>query len=230
MPDFDEKQTFKNRRWAALRAFNPLLAPVPEVSNRNDAIELYQFAGETIGKDTAIRYLEFGVYQGRTMRQISGIFSNPESRFTGFDSFEGLPEPWGHFAPGKFSTEGALPPNRDQRVRFVKGWFQNTLPGFLAENRGAQAKTTLVHFDADLYSSTLFLLSALWFDIPEYYFMYDEFHYDEVVALHDFISAFPVKLEFFAKTPGPMQVFGRLVRTEFSLPERLTPHDHGTIF
>jgi hypothetical protein len=31
------------------------------------------------------------------------------------------------------------------------------------------------HFDADLYSSTLFLLSSLWLHLPEYFFIFDEF-------------------------------------------------------
>jgi hypothetical protein len=52
---------------------------------------------------------------------------------------------------------------------------------------------------------------------PNYYFIFDKFFIDEVVALQDFVSAFPVKLQFFAKTKGPMQVFGRLTRTELVL-------------
>jgi hypothetical protein len=218
MPDIDDAQWVKYRRWRALKAFNPLLAAAQEVPRGTEIIKFYEIAGQTIGTDAPIRYLEFGVFEGRTMRQLSRIFANENAEFFGFDSFEGLPEDWEHHVRGRFSTAGALPPIRDKRVRFIKGWFQNTVPGYLAERRGLPAKTTLIHVDADLYSSTLFLLSAMWFEIPEYYFIFDEFHYDEMVALHDFTAAFPVKLEFFAKTAGPMQVFGRLVRTELSLP------------
>ena len=213
----DSTQVKLYRRYVAFREFEPTLGPAHEIPRDEHVMRLYELAGQRIGRDTPIRYLEFGVATGGTMRLMSAIFSNSESEFIGFDSFEGLPEAWEHHVRGTFSTDGASPRIDDPRIRFVKGWFQNTVPGFLKELRGQPHKTTLVHFDADLYSSTLFLLATLWFDIPEYYFIFDEFHYDEVYSLHDFASAFPVKIEFLGKTIGPMQVFGKLTRTEFSL-------------
>ena len=78
-----------------------------------------------------------------------------------FDSFEGLPEAWGHAAPKTFTTGGAIPAAADPRVSFVKGWFQNTLPDFLAATRLNPDRPVLVHYDADLYTSTLFILTTL---------------------------------------------------------------------
>ena len=55
-----------------------------------------------------------------------------QSRFFGFDSFEGLPEDWGDVPRGMFAVEGRAPHIDDARVQFVQGLFQETLYGFLA--------------------------------------------------------------------------------------------------
>jgi hypothetical protein len=64
-------------------------------------------------------YLEFGVFEGRSMRGWSSHLTASGAHPIGFDSFEGLPEDWrpglgtGHFATGQ-------PPDiADPRVRFV---------------------------------------------------------------------------------------------------------------
>ena len=81
---------------------------------------------------TAIDFLEFGVYTGHSIRFWSEMNRDPQSRFIGFDSFEGLPEDWlGNYTKGTFDVGGAVPQIEDERVSFVKGWYQNTLPGFL---------------------------------------------------------------------------------------------------
>ena len=220
MSGLDETQVRRYRRQSALKSFEIQLQSTTEITNDDHLIKFYERVVRTIGSDTPIRFLEFGVYDGTSLRKIVRNFTNSRSEFIGFDSFEGLPENWHGFARGKFSTEGKVPLSSDKRVRFVKGWFQNTLPPYLAELRAGPSKQPvqhLVHYDADLYSSTLFVLGCLWFDIPEYYFIFDEFALDEVVALQDFTSAFPARIEFFARTERPLQVFGKLTRTEFAL-------------
>ncbi len=47
----------------------------------------------------------------------------------------------------------------DKRAFFYQGLFQQTLPGFL--KRFVNNKLTVIHMDADLYSSTLFTLTSL---------------------------------------------------------------------
>lgn len=167
--------------------------------------------------DEAITYLEFGVKGGRSMARIAERFAHGHARFIGFDSFVGLPEAWWNQEAGTFSTEGKVPNTKDPRVRFVKGWFQNTLPGFLAAFELSRDAPLLVHFDADLYGSTLFALAQLWERTDEYYFMFDEFMHDEAIALYDFSRAFPIELEFYAQTTTSVfkQVFGRMRRVEF---------------
>lgn len=80
-----------------------------------------------------VDYLEFGVFQGDSIRLWSQMNTNPESRFIGFDSFEGLPVAWGNsMKAGSFSTSGVVPEIADPRVSFQRGWFNDTLPQFLA--------------------------------------------------------------------------------------------------
>jgi hypothetical protein len=205
----------ESRRRLALETFGDKLQTAQEMPAGADQIELYQAVGREIGADEPIRYLEFGVFDGTSMRKMTRVFTNPKCEFVGFDSFEGLPEDWHDLTRGQFDRGGELPFSGDERVRFVKGWFQNTVPAFMRGLQFTEKKTTLVHFDADLYSSTLFLLAAMWFDLPDYYFIFDEFFVDEVIALYDFTSAFPVEIDFFAKTVGPMHVAGRLSRSDF---------------
>jgi O-methyltransferase len=174
---------------------------------------------ETIG-DRRITYLEFGVADGISLRSIISRFTHAESRFFGFDSFEGLPEAWVplptvSWKEGAFSRQGDVPAIDDRRVEFVRGWFQNTLPPFLSTGSVGGPWPHLVHYDADLYSSTLFILTTLWHYLPEYYFIMDEFPYDEVVALSDFAQSYPVEIRFIAECGD--KVFGSMRRVPFSL-------------
>lgn len=94
-------------------------------------------------------YLEFGVFEGRSMRWWSSNLTQPGARLVGFDSFEGLPENWrpgldaGHFQTGK-------PPEIDDgRVSFEVGWFDDTLPKFTMPDHDQ----IILNVDSDLYSS-----------------------------------------------------------------------------
>jgi len=123
----------------------------------HDRAEMYRYVQESCINGEAIDYLEFGVYQGESVRQWLSLNQHKDSRFFGFDSFEGLPEDWrpGQ-AKGHFDVEGAIPRIDDPRVSFVKGWFENTIPPFV---RGFSNKNRLlVHIDADLYGSAMLAL------------------------------------------------------------------------
>ena len=219
-PPDDPKRLFNLLRGRALKAvYQPRPAPVkfPIGARR---FNLYPFVAKTIGEDAPVTYLEFGVYRGKTIRRMPELFTNPDARFVGFDSFKGLPESWAGREAGHFSTDGALPEINDKRVSFVTGYFQNSFSDFIA---GFTYKPpVLVHFDADLYSSTLFLLSSLWHHLPEYYFIFDEFPSDEAIAMYDFTASYPVEYEFLACTTGekgrvPQQLFGRMKRIPLKL-------------
>ncbi len=55
----------------------------------------YENVFDRISQDVSrkrVLYLEFGVFEGYSMRYWSMLLLNPESHLHGFDSFEGLPE------------------------------------------------------------------------------------------------------------------------------------------
>lgn len=106
-------------------------------------------------------WLEFGVCSGRTINLISRCTDN---KVYGFDSFYGLPEDWGnHQKKGSYSKDGNLP-TVNHNVELVVGLFEDTLDSFLEKNKGPVA---YLHLDADLYSSTKFVLDKLYDRIVE---------------------------------------------------------------
>jgi O-methyltransferase len=110
-------------------------------------------------KAEAVNYLEFGVAGGHSFRWFQQNNLNPESRFHGFDTFTGLPEDWGPYKKGTFNQGDTLPAMHDDRGKFYEGLFQQTLPAFLSSFQNDKRK--IIMMDADLYSSTLFVLSSL---------------------------------------------------------------------
>ena len=95
--------------------------------------------------------LDLGVYQGASTRTLAGI--HPHKTIHGFDSFEGLPEDWGHHGKGSFGeVKGALP-NVPDNVKLHKGWFDDTLPGWLAQHN--EQPISLLRVDCDLYLSLI---------------------------------------------------------------------------
>lgn len=122
--------------------------------------ELYQYVAEKLNlKNEAIDYLEFGVSGGFSFKWWVNNCSNSNSKFYGFDTFEGLPEKWAMHGKGDMAAN--IPNITDTRVEFVKGLFQDTLLPFLSAAKFQQEKRKIIHLDADLFSSTLFVLTSL---------------------------------------------------------------------
>lgn len=126
-------------------------------------LEMYSGVNKRLGNQ-AITYLEFGVWKGESLQAWTSLNTNEGSRFYGFDSFEGLPEQWDHgFGHAterqEFDMGGAGPTIVDPRVRLVKGWFQQTLRGFLLETE--LHHPVVVHVDSDLHSSAMYTLCTL---------------------------------------------------------------------
>ncbi len=122
--------------------------------------QVFEVAAARIS-DKQVVYLEFGVYQGKSMRWWSQALKHPDSQLHGFDSFEGLPEAYddagGKYVKGWFSTGGQIPQIEDRRVQFHKGWFEETLPAFEMPSH----EVLFINLDADLYSSTIYVLKQL---------------------------------------------------------------------
>jgi O-methyltransferase len=122
--------------------------------------DFYRYVHDEVCDGTSIDFLEFGVYRGHSIRLWSEMNRDPYSRFIGFDSFVGLPESWTkNITEGAFDVGGEVPQVDDERVRFVRGWFQSTLPAFV--NGFTPRSRLVIHNDSDLYSSTLFTLVNL---------------------------------------------------------------------
>ncbi|MDQ3185012.1 MAG: class I SAM-dependent methyltransferase [Pseudomonadota bacterium] len=101
-------------------------------------------------------FLEFGVASGRS---INFIAANTEAVVYGFDSFQGLPEDWRPgVGKGAFRKPAEWRPEVRANVELNVGWFEDTLPDFLADHHGDIA---FLHVDCDLYSSTTTVLSLL---------------------------------------------------------------------
>jgi hypothetical protein len=108
-------------------------------------------------EEERVLYLEFGVANGRSMRYWSENLKHPQAILHGFDSFEGLPEGGGPWVKGQFSNNGLIPQIPDKRVRFFKGWFDKVLPTYQVPEHDA----LVINMDADIYSSTLYVLRYL---------------------------------------------------------------------
>lgn len=80
--------------------------------------KLYRYVMDSyIAPDEPIDYLEFGVCGGSSFKWWTDSNALPESRFYGFDTFEGLPESWGGlFKKGDMHAE--VPKMDDQRTAF----------------------------------------------------------------------------------------------------------------
>jgi len=176
---------------------------------------MYDWLNREIIANQPIDYLEFGVYKGETINFFAKLNTNPKSRFVGFDTFTGLPEAWVEFSrithSGGFDTGGQPPRSNDARISFVKGLFQEALPGFLQGFKSAGH--LLIHNDSDLYSSTLFVLTSMNEYIPAgSIVVFDEFYsvFHEFRALDDYCAAYRRRYSVLGATEGYLQVAIRI--------------------
>lgn len=170
---------------------------------------LYQYVLDTLAlSNTSIDYLEFGVSKGSSFRWWLKANSNNESRFFGFDTFEGLPEAWG--AIYKKGDMNAVMPNiDDRRAEFIKGLFQETFIPFTKSHDLNIERIKIIHLDADLFSSTLYILTS----IAPYLkkgdiLLFDEFNVPnhEFHAFQCFTQSFYVKTKMIGAVNNYLQV------------------------
>jgi hypothetical protein len=127
---------------------------MPDAMIRRDAFDVLSYASTHVAVDGLVA--EFGVRTGSTINHLAR--RNRKKVIHGFDSFEGLPEAWtGWTMPaGAFRGEGI--PTVEPNVELHVGWFDETLPVFLAAHPDPVA---LIHIDSDIYSSARTVLQAL---------------------------------------------------------------------
>jgi hypothetical protein len=138
------------------------------------------------------------VYKGDTIKFIANI--KKLTKIYGFDSFEGLPEFWRDgFNIGGFSLKGQLP-EVPSNVLLYKGWFNETLPEFLNNNKD---NVSFIHIDCDLYSSTKTIFDILGERIRkgtiivfDEYFNYPFWKEHEYKAFQEFVSDRGINYQF----------------------------------
>jgi hypothetical protein len=161
--------------------------------------ELYRALASRIAQQKVL-YLEFGVWQGTSLRRWCKLLQNPDSSLHGFDSFEGLPEDWDARRPqGTFDVRGALPKFDDPRVVLHKGWFNETLPAFALPEHDR----LVINVDADLYSSTIYVLDQLRDAMrPGTVIIFDEFcdRLHELRAFGEFLEKTGMRFDFVGGT------------------------------
>ena len=156
--------------------------------------------------------LEFGVFSGRTINHISDYVESSQIVY-GFDSFDGLPEDWrNNFQAGTFAVNDL--PNVKENIRLIKGWFNETLPKFLVEQK---APVSFIHIDCDLYSSTkcIFdLLAERLVDgtviVFDEYYNYPGWEDHEFKAFQEFVQRSDWRYEYLGSVPSHQQVMVRL--------------------
>ena len=158
----------------------------------NRRIELYKAISKQESlADQPIDYIEFGVCGGLSFKWWLEHNANPDSKFYGFDTFEGLPEAFGPFGKGSMAVALESLDIHDPRARFYKGLFQDTLVPFLDQYKNGRKK--LIHLDADIFSATIFSLSQLYRFLNDGdILLFDEF----AVPKHEFM-AFKIFTESF---------------------------------
>jgi hypothetical protein len=182
---------------------------------------------DTLGKDEEVVFIELGVFQGKSLKYFIKKFNNKSSTFFGLDSFKGLPEDYGWFFKKKhFDTQEKIPNINDNRVKFIKGLFQNTSEILLNQLQSIKTKNILVHFDADLYTSTLYCLTQLDRLSRDYYAFFDEFTGEESRALCDYNRCFYSKFKIISHMSGgkhrdwyhgfPHKIFGKIIHRNSS--------------
>lgn len=152
--------------------------------------------------DSKKLFLEFGVFSGATINLIAEVIDN--QTIYGFDSFEGLPEAWRtNYDRKKFDRHGNLPTVREN-VQLVQGYFDESLPRFLAEH---QEPCAFIHIDCDLYSSTKTIFDILngrivpgTVIIFDEYFNYPGWREGEFRAFKEFVESNQIKFDYIGYT------------------------------
>lgn len=165
--------------------------------------------------------LEFGVYRGRTIRFLADLL--PNTSLYGFDSFEGFPDDGRRDWNQDFRVETI--PQVPGNVNLIKGFFDKSLPAFLANNPHL-ASPRLIHIDCDLYSSTKTIFQQIGHLLgPGNVIVFDELiHYhrfleNEFLAFYQFLEERKLSFKWLARS-GKLLPFNRFLalKAEGKLP------------
>ena len=193
------------KRLGSLGTFQKELRSVEKYSDRS---LLFQEVAKRCGG--RVNYFEFGVFQGESMNIAIQAFGDKLENAFGFDSFEGLPEDWKHAfgsitKKGTFNVNGQTPDIDNTNVKFVKGWFEDTLPNFLRDNADlfSNDNDVVVHLDADLYGPSVFVLGGIGLLSNRFFVLCDEWTGGESEAVLEFSRFAKFSIEFIGLKENP---------------------------
>lgn len=164
---FDAQQRIEGREWPALAQ---TMVGWRRLENIQTCVE------DILDRDIPGDLIETGVWRGGAlifMRAVLKAYGIEDRSVWGADSFQGLPQPDAALYPvdegdvtytykelavsldevrANFEKYGLL----DNQVRFLQGWFRETLPAAPIE------KLSLIRLDGDMYESTYVALESLY--------------------------------------------------------------------
>jgi O-methyltransferase len=170
---------------------NPTSAPIADCHKKIGHHDRQAARNPVQNEEDRHFILEFGVSAGSSLRWWVENSRHSDPTFVGFDSFEGLPEDRGNWPKGSFSIDGRIPDIVDSRCNFVKGLFHESVPSWLTHREFT--RRAVVHLDADLYTSTLMVLTQLSPKLKQdYILILDQFasYLDEYRAFIDDTQAY----------------------------------------
>jgi hypothetical protein len=143
--------------WGYVRYHTRKIQPYPNLYRGTREMLELAISHAVINNDALL--CEFGVGSGRSLRLLQELVELSQ-QIHGFDTFTGLPQPWGNVPAGTYST-GGIVPTMEGNVIFHKGLFRDTIRPFLAE-AAPTAFLSYANIDCRLYSSTVDILEALY--------------------------------------------------------------------
>lgn len=166
--------------------------------------------------------LEFGTATGRTLNQFARWL--PDQIIRGFDSWQGLPEPFNDLPPGHFAQPL---PDTLPNCQLIQGWFgarppqdQSGIKEYTASEHAMSHKAplALLHLDADLYSSTVTVLNAFADHIrPGTVILFNEYwnhatwHKHEYRAWQEHCQRYGIKYEYIGYASNHQEVAVRVL-------------------
>jgi len=133
---------------------------------------------------------EFGVSSGTSFLWF--LKRCPDRQVYGFDSFEGLPEDWWTRSKGSFASE---PPQfSEPNGTLIKGWFEDSLPGFFQRYYNPIA---LIHVDCDLFKPAIYSMShTIPLCKPGCIVLFDEYYNYPGFARHEWLAWRQIQLTY----------------------------------
>ena len=203
--------------WSYYIAKDKSVQIVPSFTKSKSKHQIWDIAIQCVQKlGTSGQILEFGTNNGGSLKYFWSKLSN-EYILRGFDTFQGIPEPWDSLPKGAirgygFPSElwgndvitlkdiedeviktGNIPKPPQENIIIDKGLFAHSVPRLL--DKGVPGDIRLIHFDADIYMGTRPVLDSICGQIAyKYYILFDELYSvnHEFKAWTEFVDFFEV--------------------------------------